>query len=127
MQCASVALAAILHTGSSIYKTVFLGRRVLENVRLPLCQDRIRVLCILVTPITPRRDIGWLWLKLSVQPHLTPVAKPIMPTFGTANVPCLFWGSGGWGPQPGLFCMVMWTPRFAAEAISPGIKGLPSL
>ena len=66
------------HTGSSVYKVGFLGRRALGNIRLPLCQARVKILYISITPIAPRETEACCGLNDSVQPHPTSPLYPLL-------------------------------------------------
>ena len=66
------------HTGSSVYKVEFLGRRALGNIRLPLCQARVKILYISITPIAPRETEACCGLNDSVQPHPTSPLYPLL-------------------------------------------------
>ena len=71
-------LTAALHTGSSVYNAEFLGRRALGNIRLPLCQARVKVLYISITPIAPRETEACCGLNDSVLPHPNSPLCPLM-------------------------------------------------
>ena len=71
-------ITAGLHTGSSVYNAEFLGKRALGNIRLPLCQARVKVLYISITSIAPRETEACCGLNDSVLPHPNSPLCPLM-------------------------------------------------